>query len=137
MTEWLLYNKIKTILLEEKKDRPFMDVPEEEKPLMININSCLESGDTETAKFNLKELSSVVIAKHRINKRNEKVNRWSVPLAIIGLALTIIFGIYSMWDNHTEVVKPTQQPIITQPSEIIEQTAEYSPRAIDFILFYD
>lgn len=108
----MIYKKIKTILLEEKKERPFMDVPKEEKRLMINISSCLEKNVTDLALDNLQELSSVLIAKDKVNKRYEKTNKWSVPLAYIGIAVSLIFGIYTVWCSLNKETKTTQTEIV-------------------------
>lgn len=103
-----VFLELKKILEKEKKERPFMDVPEQEKRLMINIDNCLEKNDPVTAKYNLTELSSVIIANHKANKKIEKTNRWSVPLAIIGIAVSILFGVYTVWCNFDEKSKTSE-----------------------------
>lgn len=86
------YDLIKNIIRIENEEKPYADVPAEEKRILENVGSALRNNDLETVKNNLHELGTVLTNKTRIYKRLEKMNRWSVPLAVISLLFTLLFG---------------------------------------------
>jgi hypothetical protein len=91
-----LYNPIAAILDIEKKEEPYSRLSSEESRLMKNIDSSVRNNDVQTAMLNLSSLSDVL----RINNDNleklERQNAWSIPLAFVGLIITILFGIISI-----------------------------------------
>ena len=93
------------IILSEQADQPFSGVPEEEKCLLINIESFASANDTESIKNNLHELGSVLATKNRIYTHNEKINKWSIPIAIFSIIVTIIFGYLSLRGVDYEKIK--------------------------------
>lgn len=88
----LRYETVKKILEEETKEKPFADVPDQERRLFRSIDDAISNDDKQSLKFNIHELSTLVSARNRTYLRTNRLNRWSVPLAIIGLVTTIIFG---------------------------------------------
>lgn len=90
------YDPIFTILESEREQEPYLQLPPEERRILVNLENSVKNNDTQTALFNLTELNNVL----RINNENleklRKQNRWSVPLAIVGLIITILFGILTV-----------------------------------------
>lgn len=90
------YNSIVDILENERKEEPYSRLYPEERRLLKNIESSVKNSDAQTAMFNLTALSDVL----RINNENldklEKQNGWSIPLAIVGLIVTVLFGVISI-----------------------------------------
>lgn len=75
-------------------EQPFHDVAEEEKILLTNI---LHSENINVNIINnLHRLGAILATKNRIYKRNEKINRLSVPFAIVGFLATVGFGYLSL-----------------------------------------
>lgn len=98
-------NLIKKILWEQRSEKPFIGVAEEEQRLLININNATNTKDVETIKYNLHELGSVLTTKNRIYTRSENINKWSVPLAIIGIIMTLFFGYLSLQGVNYDKIK--------------------------------
>jgi len=88
-----IYDKIKEMLLEEQKEKPFASTPEEERRILIALKSAIDSNDRNNSNFFINELASVISTRHFDFLRLESANRWSIPLAIAGVFSTIILGI--------------------------------------------
>jgi len=90
------YDSIFAILDAEREQEPYLQLPPEERRILVNLETSIKNNDTQTALFNLTELNNVL----RINSENmdilRKQNRWSIPLAIVGLIITILFGILTV-----------------------------------------
>lgn len=96
------YNELKdktTIFIKEyEESSPFSNLPEREKNLFNDLLLYLNSDkiNNEHVKTKLKELNSIFQTKANTLDKLERINKWSVPLSIIGLILTILFGIVSI-----------------------------------------
>lgn len=96
------YNELKdktTIFIKEyEESSPFSNLPEREKNLFNDLLLYLNNDkiNNEHVKTKLKELNSIFQTKANTLDKLERINKWSVPLSIIGLILTILFGIVSI-----------------------------------------
>ncbi len=64
---------------------------------MIDINQFIQVGDQPSAFRKLENLAGLIEARQDGFERLQNSNKWSVPLAVIGLILTIIFGVFSLF----------------------------------------
>lgn len=90
------YSFLKQIIEKENEEKPFSNTPEEERRLLRAIDDSLKNSDTEAINYNLQELNSVISTRYRIYQKATRINKWSIPVALIGFILTIIFGIMSI-----------------------------------------
>lgn len=96
------YNELKdktTIFIKEyEESSPFSNLPEREKNLFNDLLLYLNSDkiNNEHVKTKLKELNSIFQTKVNTLDKLERINKWSVPLSITGLILTIVFGLLSI-----------------------------------------
>lgn len=93
------YDLLKSIISEENKEKPFENVPDEERRLLVGMKDGIQNKDMQSLEFNLHELHTVISTRSNIYEKANKLNRWSIPLAIIGTFFTILFGILSMTPN--------------------------------------
>ncbi|PDY05747.1 hypothetical protein COM66_10915 [Bacillus cereus] len=92
--EWK--NKVDEFIKKNEELSPFSELPQAERNIMNDILAYLEKNDNDSIRRKIMELSnSIQIRKEQIDKI-DKQNKWSVPLAVIGLVLTIFFGIASL-----------------------------------------
>lgn len=92
--EWK--NKVDEFIKKNEELSPFAELPQAERNIMNDILAYLDKNDTDSIRRKIMELSnSIQIRKEQIDKI-DKQNKWSVPLAVIGLVLTIFFGIASL-----------------------------------------
>lgn len=80
------------ILKKEKEKRPFADVPEEERRLLFNMKEAIDQDNKQSASFNLNELATLVTVRNKIYKKSERINKLALPIAIIGIIVSLIFG---------------------------------------------
>lgn len=97
-TEQLLEmkNKISQYIKDNELISPFTDLPETERNIINDISSYNKLGEKESVDRKINELSSVIITRHEQQKKIESLNKWSIPIAIIGIILTVLFGIISL-----------------------------------------
>lgn len=97
-TEQLLEikNKITQYIKDNELISPFTDLPETERNIINDISSYNRLGEKESVDRKINELSSVIITRHEQQKKIESLNKWSIPIAIVGIILTVLFGIISL-----------------------------------------
>ena len=93
------YDLLKEIIKEENKEKPFENVPDEERRLLVGLKDGIQNKDMQSLEFNLHELHTVVSTRNKIYERANRLNRWSIPLAVVGTFFTILFGILSLTPN--------------------------------------
>ncbi|MCC2544712.1 hypothetical protein, partial [Bacillus thuringiensis] len=92
--EWK--EKIDDFIRHNEQLSPFSELPEAEKGMINDILSFAENKENEEIKRKIKELSRLIqVRKEEIDKI-ERSNKWSMPMGIVGIVLTIIFGIASL-----------------------------------------
>ena len=93
----ILKEKINDFIITNERTSPFSDLPDTERNLLSDVSSFSKSGDNESLDRKIIELSSVIQTRHEVQKKLESQNKWSIPIAVIGLILTVIFGIISIF----------------------------------------
>ncbi|MGP8322039.1 MAG: hypothetical protein ACT6FE_06930 [Methanosarcinaceae archaeon] len=88
--------KLKELINQENKAAPFENLPEEERRLLKGLDDAIKHNDESSIQFHFDELNSVLSVRNAEHSRATKLNKWSVPLAVVGLTLTIIFGVIGM-----------------------------------------
>ena len=112
----------RALLSDSTADDPFSGLPDEQKRLLRNARFAIERGDEGGAVFNLDELRSVLVVSNAAYSRAARTNRLAVPLAVIGLALTLLFGVVGSWTTIARIVAssrktPTEAHAPSQPSQ--------------------
>ncbi|SCM88437.1 hypothetical protein [Bacillus mycoides] len=92
--EWKI--KIDGFIKKNEELSPFSELPPAERGMMNDIISFLDKSDNESIRRKLIELAGVIQVRKEELDKIENLNKWSIPLAIVGLLLTIIFGIASL-----------------------------------------
>lgn len=84
---------IKKIISDEKSDKPFDGVEEHEKRLLISIEESAKREEVSNIPFTLSELARVLQSKEKSYRSVKRLNNWSIPIAVTGVILTIVFGL--------------------------------------------
>ncbi|MBU4349298.1 hypothetical protein KJ830_00585 [bacterium] len=90
-------NKISKFIKENEKISPYSDLQEIERNIFQDILSYIKNSDVGSINQKLKELSSIIQTRKYETDRSKKINKYSVPIAITGLVLTIIFGLVAIF----------------------------------------
>lgn len=85
--------KLSDFIQKNEAISPYADLPAAERNILSDISTFLEKGDTELVKRKTLELAGMIQARNDDLNKIRNINRWTVPLSVIGLILTIIFGI--------------------------------------------
>jgi len=92
-----LFDKITSFIDKNEEASPFSDLPDTERNMLSDITEFIKNNSQEAANRKIKELSSVIQTRHEEQKKIEGQNKWAIPLAIVGVILTIIFGLLSLF----------------------------------------
>ncbi|BES61134.1 hypothetical protein [Dysgonomonas capnocytophagoides] len=106
------YDFLKNIVKEEKEEKPFSDIPEEERRILKSINDSVKHNDTDSISDYLEQLRSIISTRNRLYLKTEALNKWSMPVAIIGVVLTVIFGIMSFNSVDYNKIEESNQKIL-------------------------
>ena len=87
------FSQLKEAIKTERRAEPYSQIPKEQGRLLKNLDDAIVSDQKDSAEFNLKELNSILVINDEHVKDLESQNAWSIPLAIVGLILTLVFGI--------------------------------------------
>lgn len=87
---------IKELLKQIETETPFADVPTAERNLIIDARKFINSNEPNAALQKVEDLASLIEVRQEAYEKLQVANKWSVPLAIIGLVLTIVFGVMSL-----------------------------------------
>ena len=92
--------KLKTfataVLKRIETESPFAELPAAERNLLLDIDRFIRANDRDSASTKLQDLASLIEVRQDAMDRLQSSNKWSVPLAVIGLVLTVLFGIVSL-----------------------------------------
>jgi len=83
---------INKILNEIESVNPYSELPEYESSILQNINTFFDNKCYDAVKNEVTNLASLMVKNQLIINKHVKTNKWSVPLAIIGIIFTIFFG---------------------------------------------
>ena len=79
-----------------KEKEPFASIPAKEANLLNNINDALLKNNIDLGTVSLAQLSKELSSKEIEIKKMEKQNLIGTIVSIIGIILTVIFGILSL-----------------------------------------
>ncbi|MCD4676491.1 MAG: hypothetical protein K8S18_10925 [Desulfobacula sp.] len=85
--------KITEFIQQNERISPYADVPAAERNVLSEISTFLEMNDPVSVQRKTLELAGMIQARNDDLDRIRNINKWTVPLSIIGLIMTIIFGI--------------------------------------------
>lgn len=92
-----LVNFINTTIKDNETNKPFSEVPILERGYLIDAKCFIEANKTKEAIDKLVDLGGLIQSKQDMVQKLQKSNKWSVPLAVIGLVLTVVFGTIQSW----------------------------------------
>ena len=75
---------------------PFSNLPETQATLLKNIKDAMLKCNIELGKVALKQLTEELIDSERQLEKQERINKITVILSIVGMLFTIYFGIASL-----------------------------------------
>lgn len=80
-----------------KENDPFSALPTKEATLLKNIDTAIVISNIELGKTAIEQLSAEILNKEAVIKKQEYNNRIATVLSVIGMILTVFFGILSLF----------------------------------------
>ncbi len=93
-TEWK--ELISKLIEEHERQSPYASLPELEGSIITDIEMFLDADNKSSVRRKLTEITAAIQAREDSLARIKNTNRWLVPLAMVGMVLTLIFGISSL-----------------------------------------
>lgn len=87
--------KIKVIIEDERREKPFDGVNDHERRLLSAIEDGAKHGETSSITHNLDELAIILKGNQKKLKTAIVTNNWTIPISIVGLILTIATWYFS------------------------------------------
>ena len=100
---------INPILEKEKAEKPYSNVKERERRILLAIENSLGKGETSSLKNNLDDLSGVIENNQKALDRARRINNWTVPISIIGVLLTLFIWLYGSSLSNKDVERISNQ----------------------------
>lgn len=101
-------NRLVNIIKKVRDKQPYASVSSRYGNLMSSIQSSIETQNVELAKSNLRQLTDGVEVLETTIKTQDKRNRFSIIISIVGVILTIIFGALSLLPYIIGLIKGNQ-----------------------------
>ncbi len=95
-TKQRIIDKLNSYIKKLNDINPYADLPDTERSIISDIKQYNELKDIESSSRKIDELINVIITRYEQQKKIEKMNKFSVPIAVFGVILTILFGIISV-----------------------------------------
>lgn len=95
VVEWK--NKITDFIKTNEETSPYSDLPPAERNVLNDMSIFLQKDDKESARQKLSELGGMIQARYDDILKLKRVNKYAVPLAAIGMVLTITFGLLAIF----------------------------------------
>lgn len=84
------------LINEELKGEPFNQLKVEQRRILLTLQKSIMNNDIEVGIYNMNELNDIFRIQNEYIEKLEKRNSWSIPLAIAGIILSLIFGLSSI-----------------------------------------
>ena len=114
---------INPILEKERAEKPYPCVKERERRILLAIENSAAKGETASLKNNLEDLSTVIENNQKSLDRARATNRWTIPISIIGIILTVFVWLYGTSLSEKDVQRISNQ-IYTTVSDSLNSTKE-------------
>ena len=122
----LLTNRISEIidpiLEKEKAEKPFSNVKERERRILLAIEESAKKGELASINSNLVDMSIVIENNQKALDTARMTNYWTIPISIVGIMLTVFIWIWGSSLSDKDVQRISSQ-IYTSISDSL-QTAK-------------
>lgn len=75
---------------------PFIDLPPHERNVLEDLSNYIENSDRDGMRRKMLELGGLLRSRLDVLERLQGINRWSIPISIVGLLLTVVFGVFAI-----------------------------------------
>lgn len=122
----LISKRITPILNKEREEKPYCNIKDRERRILLAIEDAFKKNETNSIKHTLIDLSMVIESNQKALDRARRTNRWSIPISIVGVLLTLFIWLYgtSLSERDIERISThisntiSEQVIVEQPDSV-------------------
>lgn len=100
---------IDPILEKEKAEKPYSNIKERERRILLAIEESANKGEHVSIKNNLEDLSIVIENNQKALDRARMTNKWTIPISVIGILLTLFIWLYGSSLSDKDVQRISTQ----------------------------
>lgn len=113
---------VQSIIEKEKVSKPYSNVEEMERRILIAIDDAAPDNEKKLLKKNLEDLSMIIAGKEKALNVANKKSKFTTVTTIVGIILTILMGWYGSYmskENIDQITEQVSNQISKQVSEQI------------------
>lgn len=122
----LISKRITPILNKERAEKPYCNIKDRERRILLAIEDAFKKNESNSIKHTLIDLSMVIESNQKALDRARRTNRWSIPISIVGVLLTLFIWLYgsSLSERDIERISThisntiSEQVIVEQPDSV-------------------
>jgi hypothetical protein len=92
----MIKQEITAYIKQVEKTSPHVGLPDLERSIVRDIETYLGMDKKDGVERKLDELVTAIQVREESFRKLETTNKWAVPLSIVGLVLTVVFGLISL-----------------------------------------
>lgn len=100
---------IDPILEKEKAEKPYSNIKERERRILLAIEESANKGEHVSIKNNLEDLSVIIENNQKALDKARMTNKWTIPISIIGILLTLFIWLYGSSLSDKDVQRISTQ----------------------------
>lgn len=120
----LISKRITPILDKEREEKPFCNINDRERRILLAIEDAVKKNETNSIKHTLVDLSMVIESNQKALEKAERTNRWSIPISIIGVLLTLFIWFYGSSLSERDIERISTQITTTISEQIIVEQSD-------------
>lgn len=94
LVEW--NKKISDFIHKIEEASPYSGLPEIERNILTDMSSYLKNDNKDGIERKISEVAGILQARNDDLNKIRNTNKWAVPLAVVGMILTVVFGLLSI-----------------------------------------
>jgi hypothetical protein len=96
-------NRIRPIIQKERAKIPYAGVNDRERRILLAIADSAQKGEASSIKHHLSDLSIALINNQKALHRSRTTNKWTIPISIISILLTLFIWLYGSTLSEKDV----------------------------------
>ena len=116
----IISRRITPILNKAREEKPYCNIKDRERRILLAIEDAFKKNETNSIKHALTDLSMIIESNQNALERARRTNKWSIPISIVGVLLTLFIWLYgsSLSDRDVERLSTNISTTITKKINI-------------------
>ena len=94
---------INPLLTKAKEEKPYSFLGDRERRILLASEEAYKKGEETSLKNNLTDLSDIIDQNQKALIQSQRTNRWTIPISIIGIILTLFIWIYGSRISNKDI----------------------------------